>query len=295
MTDPIEDSVSDDQGSIDPVETSQEGTTGDNPAWSSVLNLIDPRVHTAVKTHLSEWDTNYRDLETKYKEAQSASTAFQEFVGIDPQEIRVSLQIAQNIADNPKEVARILAESTGMTLAEAKEVIKEEAKQEAEPEFEFNEDDDPRIKQLWEQNQALQAKQAEFFSQFEQREQEKEQQAQYNNYNKQIDVEWARLAKDDPSLDPKNAGFSSDRMDDLFGRAAILAQKGNKNPLQAAYSAQKSFIDSIKTSVAPPKPTPLFMPTNGNAPPVNESRDVSTTEGRRAKAAEVIAAMRAGG
>lgn len=274
-----------------PVETTEEGSTGDNPAWEPILNLIDPRVAPAVKTHLAEWDTNYRKTQSELSEARKANEAFQEFVGIDPGEIRISLQIAKNIADNPREVAKILAESTGMTLAEAKEVVKEEAQQESAEEFEFTDDDDPRLKQLWEQNQNLTRQQQEFFQQVEQREQEKEQKTLYDNYNKQIDLTWAKLAKDDPTLHPQNPAYSQDRMDNLFAHAATLAQRGHKDPFTAAYTAQKALI----APAPPPKPSPLFMPTNGNAPPAQESKDTSTPAGRRAAAAEIIAAMRSGG
>jgi hypothetical protein len=211
----------------------------------------------------------------------------EEFSSFDPNEVRAALQVAQRIANNPREVADIMANALGLTFQEQKELEKE-LKEEEAPAPQFTEEDDPRLVQIWEENQRLKEQQQQFFEQVEQKEVEKERVQLEQHYDQEISTELGKLYQHDPAIKGDDL-----RMQDLMQRAFIFASNGANNPIVEAYNAQANFIKSNLQRVAP-KQTPLFMPTTGNAPPVNNQVDLSTEEGKRAKAQELIAALKQG-
>lgn len=277
--------------STDPVTTSEagdsEGTvgTGLNPSWEPVLALADPRTHDAMKEHLKSWDDNYRKLESEYNEFKKTATTptgpspFDEFQGIDPAEIRAALQVTQTISQDPRRVTELLAQELGLTLAEAK-AVEAEAKKQQSAEFDFSEDDDPRLKQMYEMMQA----DRERLSKFEQAQQERyqqelahQQQLEEQRLQQQYDAQVNQEFKDLTTAHPEILNASPQLMEMLWMKAAHLAGQGDKTPLQTAYTQLNSFTESIKATVAP-KSTPLFVPTGGQAPPANETASQSTRD-----------------
>lgn len=282
---------------MDPEETTQENPvianeggdagdsvgTGINPSWEPVLSVLPEKIRETVVPHFKSWDDNYRKLESEFTEykknaAPREPSPLDEFNGIDPANIRAALQITQNIQSDPRRVAELLAESQGLTLSEAKAAVKEAEKQQAE--FEFSEDDDPRLKQMYEMMQAERERLSKFeqdqqarFQQELQRQQQMEEERLQAQYDTQVQNELKALLTANPEL--KNA--SSDFMEMLWMKAGHLAGQGDKTPLQSAYTQLNSFTESIKQTVAP-KSTPLFVPTNGQAPPANETANMSTRD-----------------
>jgi len=279
----VTEEVTQEDTSTSPASTESEAA-GTNPAWQPLLDKLPAQLRPMIEPNLKEWDDNYRALNEKYNTLKG----LEEFSSFDPSEVRAALQVAQRIADNPREVADIMAQSLGLTFAEAKEVVKELEK-EQEKELEFSEEDDPRLVQIYEENKALKARQEEFFQQQLEKEQFQEQQKLEQRFDQEINSELGKLYKHDPGIQKDDL-----RMQDLMQRAYIFASNGADNPIVDAYNAQAAFISSNLQRVAP-KNTPLFMPTNGNAPPAVSSADLSTEEGKRARAMELVAALKSKG
>lgn len=279
-----ESSIQEAEESTSPAVTPEsEEPTASNPAWEPLLDKLPAQLRPLIEPDLKAWDDNYRTLNEKYNTLKG----LEEFSTFDPGEVRAALQVAQRIADNPREVADIMASALGLTFAEAKEVVKEIEK-EQEKELEFSEEDDPRLVQLYEKNKELEARQQEFFSQQLEKEQEKERVQLEQKYDQEINLELGKLFKHDPGIQKDDA-----RMKDLMTRAWVHSNNGAVNPIMEAYNEQAAFIQHNLSRIAPKSQnTPLFMPTTGNAPPVNNQVDLSTEEGKRAKAMEVIAALK---
>lgn len=286
--------------STNPVTTSEVGDTGEsvgtgiNPSWEPILQLADPRVHEAMKTHLKTWDDNYRrDVEAAKSAAAPTPepSPYDEFQGVDPANIRAALQITETISQDPRRVAQLLADELGLSLSEAKAAVAE-AQQQQEQQVEFSEDDDPRLKQMHDmfvQQQQLidnmNKQQQERFQHELQRQEAQQREREVQVANQQVERELNDLFKENPGLkDNADPQF----MDLLWLKAGHLANQGDKTPLKTAYNQLSGFTNSIKQNVAP-KPTPLFVPTGGQAPPVQESG----SKDRRTQALEMLQALHA--
>lgn len=266
-----------------PATPESEGT-GNNPAWQPLLDKLPAQLRPMIEPDLKSWDENYRALNDKYTKLKG----LEEFSTFDPNEVRAALQVAQRIANNPREVADIMAGALGLTLQEQKELEKELKEEEAPQKPQFTEEDDPRLVQIWEENEKLKAQQQQFFEQFEQREVEKERVQLEQYYDQEITSELGKLYTHDPAIKGDDL-----RMKDLMKRAFLFAEQGSDSPIVDAYNEQAELLKSNIQRAAPQK-TPLFMPTSGNAPPVSNQLDLSTEEGKRAKAQELIAALKQG-
>jgi hypothetical protein len=253
-------------------------STGTNPAWEPVLSLLPDRIQESVKPHLSEWDANYRKLQDEFNEYKKTTaprdpSPHDEFKDIPPEDIRAALGIAQTISSDPRRVAEVMAEQLGLSLSEKKELEKE-LKQ---AEVEFTEDDDPRLKQFYEQQQQaqkqleeMQQQQRAFFEQQRQIEEEKIRQQEIARTNQEVDAELNVLFQSHPEL--KN---NQPLLNQVFITAGALAQQGSQSPLKDAYNQVTSLIGSSHTA---PASTPLFVPTGGQAPPAQDTAAMSTRD-----------------
>ena len=68
-----------------------------NPAWQTLLDEIPEVLHDRVKGKLAEWDQNYQKSFDKYK-------PFDEFVGVDPGQLKAARQLYQTLEQDPRRV-----------------------------------------------------------------------------------------------------------------------------------------------------------------------------------------------
>lgn len=297
MSAPIESTES---TSVSPVTTTEGGDqtleVKDNPAWEPVLNLVPESIQGAMKPHFVKWDENYRKLETEYNEYKTKNgprepSPLDEFQGVDPNNIRTALGIMQSIGTNPRQVAELMAEQLGLSLSEAKAAVKE-AQQQVPVTMEFNEDDDPRLKQMYDameaQRQQIEqftAQQQSYFQQEQQRQLDAQRSAEEAKVNQQVEVELQQLFQNVPGLEQNQA-----MMNLIFPLAGVLAQQGSQSPLQDAYTQVNGLMQSHRSTEVQ-KSTPLFVPTGGQAPPVSDTANKSTRE----RALEMIQALHSNG
>lgn len=103
----------------------QESGGGDsiNPAWNDLLSKVPSQLHSQVTPYLSQWDKNYQE---GLQKVHSEYEPYKKFTEHQPEELDYALSIMKAIEENPQEVAKALAEYSGLSLAEAKEVVKEQ-------------------------------------------------------------------------------------------------------------------------------------------------------------------------
>lgn len=82
--------------------TSTEQSSGINPAWNDLLNALPSSLHSQAIPHLRKWDEG---VQNRFQQVQSQYAPYRDIVeaGTDPGEIMASVQLAQMIANNPRE------------------------------------------------------------------------------------------------------------------------------------------------------------------------------------------------
>lgn len=258
--------------------------SGFNQAWAPLFEALPESLRNLeqVRTPLKEWDKNYQSLQEKYKPFESVPENYR-----NPEALNAAVNILENLNNNPHLVLSRLAEQLGVTFAEAKEIVDEVKEQ--EPELEFSDDDDPRLKALNDQIRRQEERFNSFFEQQTQAEQERlvEQQAK---------VEGSKIDQQVKAL--IDAGhFGTDPADQQVGirglmtRAKIHLDAGSRDPIGAAFAEQQAEYAVIAKRFQQQNRTPqnlLFMPTGGQAPstaPV--APDLDTQEGRFAYAKQI--------
>lgn len=105
-------------GSTSATETTSTSSAGDSsgghPAWGSVLDIIPPALHDAVKGRLSEYDKN---ANSRIEKVQSDYEPFKQFAGTDPGRMQEALNIYQNLERDPQSFYNLLAENLGIDVS----------------------------------------------------------------------------------------------------------------------------------------------------------------------------------
>lgn len=269
-------------GSLAPDEGGQDGF---NPAWNPLLEVLPDGIKPLVKEPLKQWDKNYQELQDKYKPFADLPEQYR-----NADTVQKAMQVWGNLETNPQGVLKLLAESLGVSLAEAKEIVKEEQKAEEKSNvpLEFSEDDDPRLKTMADQLTAYEKKFNDFFTQ----QTEKEQQALVAKAaaeeGKKIDAQVEKILQ----TGEFGTTFEEQKpfLQVLMPLANTYIQQGSNDPVGDAYKHMQSFTKTLATKFAPQNPNAnlLFIPPGGQAPPNNpEPPDLNTEQGRRAQAAQV--------
>lgn len=266
----------------DSLATPEAEGSGLNPAWSPLLDVLPEqfRVMPSVTDQLKQWDSNYNELQEKYKPYADLPEVFR-----DPETLQSAMNLWQNTMHDPHQTARALAEHLGLTLSEAQQ-LQEEIEEQEETPLEFNEEDDPRLAELYKQLEAEKARNSQFYEQYTAQEQAKIQQAEEHRMGQEIDGKVRQLIEGGHI--PRDAQGNPDQvlLKDLMTRANFLISQGSRDPIMDAYKAQQEIINYASARQAPPKQPLLFMPPSGGAAPANDPKppDLSTSEGRIALA-----------
>ena len=132
-------------------ESSSEGAGGGlNPAWSPLLEKIPSQLHPMVTPHLSEWDKNFQ---TELQKVQSKYAPYEEILGsgVDPQRLQQALGFFELAESDPQRVYNEMAKFYGYGQEDQGQQV-----QDSEVDDPFGEvDDDPRLAQLQQQQEAI--------------------------------------------------------------------------------------------------------------------------------------------
>lgn len=85
---------------------------GMNPAWNDILGAIPSEHHEKLIPHLQSFDQSYQ---SKMQEATKSYEGYQDFVDnkIDPEHIKIALNLAQALEDNPQAIYEALHQDFG--------------------------------------------------------------------------------------------------------------------------------------------------------------------------------------
>lgn len=230
--------------SPEPVVVETPVAVNTNPAWNSLLENVPEMLHDKIKPQLAEWDQNYQKSFDKYK-------PYDEFVGVDPGQLRASRQLMQALETDPMRVyenLRVHLEANGQLQAQQQEEVEDLSGDE-----DFQED--PRLVQM---QQGLQR-----MEQLWQQQENAKVQAEADNWmnNQQAQVTEALKAK---GIDPD--------WNHILPVAAGLIQSG-VDPDKAMSQAVGGF-EALVTKYRPSanNGAPLLMPPGSSSPstaPVN--------------------------
>lgn len=269
--------------SLATTETGGGEDSGFNQAWKPVLDVLPEQMHLLIKEPLKQWDQNYQKLQEEYKPYKDLPEGWR-----DPERLNAAINVMENINNDPHQVLKVLAESLGVSLAEAKEIVKEA---EAEPELEFTEDDDPRLIALSKQIQQERAEREEFIAQQVEREEQRLIAEQAKIEGAQIDRQVQQI------VDAGHYGTTNEQrtplIQDLMLRADYAFKNGSRDPIGDAFKAQQAVFGVVAQRSTPqqPKQNLLFVPASGQAPANNSPGPDLNTEQGRAAAARAVADM----
>jgi hypothetical protein len=284
VTEAVSETTTTDDSTSLATETPEAGAT-ENSAWAPLLDALPDSLRNLeqIQNPLREWDKNYQQLQEQYAPFKDLPEQYR-----DPQLLNNALQVWQNIEQNPHQVLRILADSLGVSLAEAQAIVQEQQQEPPAP-VEFDDDDDPRLKALQQQIEAQKQQFDQFFEQQTAVEQERIQNEAANYEGQKMDDQVRQLLEaghlgDSPEL-------QKDMISDLMQRAYALLQNGSNDPIMDAFKSQQAFTSTLAkrfTGTAPPQQNLLFLPTGGT-PPSNapQAPNLDTQEGRYAYARQI--------
>lgn len=257
--------------SLAPTESEGESF---NQAWAPLLDALPEQLRTmeSVTNPLKEWDKNYQKLQEEFKPFKELPEQYR-----NPEYINQAGAIFERLQADPNGFLKLLAENLGVSLAEAKEIVKEEVKPEPVVPLEFGEDDDPRLPAMAKQIKEQQDRFDKYFQQQTEIEQKKINDAAAAEQGKLIDAQVTKLISD------KVIPNDPEVLKDLMMRATIAMQQGSRDPITDAVKSQQAFTQQLQGRINPqPAKQPLlFMPTTGAAPANGPTQpDLNTANGR---------------
>jgi hypothetical protein len=143
------------QGQQEISAPSDTGTSsGINPAWSELLEVVPSQLHSQVTPHLQKWDQNYQtQIQKVHSEYEPWNPILQS--GVTPQDVDFALGLMNAVSTNPQEVLAALQEwINGEEGSEYEEQGQYESNPQS-PEYgqEFDISQHPKVQQM---EQALQ-------------------------------------------------------------------------------------------------------------------------------------------
>lgn len=150
------------QVSQTPVENQQQpqgGADGGNPSWNEILQVLPTSLHGQVRPALEKWD---RGVQQRFEQVQQRYSPYSQFVeqGVSPEDIEIALGIAQQINNDPQAFYKTYSEYLGIT--DKPQGQGQQQPENHDPEFDLGDfsqepQEDPRLSQIEQQQQALAA------------------------------------------------------------------------------------------------------------------------------------------
>lgn len=228
-----------------------------NPAWNPLLEKLPTEFHSMIAPTLREWDTG---VQKRFTDVQSKYEPYKQFVeqSVDPEQIQVSLQVAQMLRDNPRFVYDKMMEQygeewgvTGQGVVEEQDTFEEGE----EPVYSF--ENDPAFQQTQAQVQAL--------AQFQQA--QIEQQAR-QEINQQIEKEFADVSTKYGELNQQEIN--------------MIVSVATAQNLTVPQAAEQVFAFAPRQAAAPATSLPNIVPPGGGVPAQIQNPASLDSKGTRA-------------
>lgn len=282
MTDPVVSNESIESGVSEgiPAET-QVTPDAFQDGWKDVFEALPQDYGKLIEEPLKEHDRKYQELQTKWNSVKDIP---QEYLS-DPNQISQAMQIMQRIQNDPYNVLQLMAENLGVTIAQAEQIVEEQVQAQTAPVF--TDDDDPRLKTMWDTIQAQNERWEQAVGGLQGLEQKREQQALEYQESQKIDKQVSELISTGKiPNDPNNPAVQQHYISDLMMRAKTALEQGSRDPIADGFKQQQEFLGFLgqrQQAAQPAQQYPLFMPTNGAAPAnAPKPPDTSTADGRLA-------------
>lgn len=253
-------------GGVAPVEP-----PAPKPVWADAVEKFPEGLRGLATEQFTTWDTQVNQKFSQIHEQYKPLKAYETFAQaqIAPEELQEAHAFAQMIKSDPEGVTRALAQSLGLTFAEAAEVIEESQSQEVNPEIESLRQAQQQMAEAFEEQQRSFAMQQEEARQAQSIEAEIE----------QINSTFGKMSQ--PVLN------------EVLQRAHDMSLRtGAPVSLTDAYKSLEQFVGAVqKTTPRPGALAPRTIPS-GNAQPIAppaKSLGQMTPAETRAYAAEVMA------
>lgn len=148
------------QVSSPPVDNSQqESAESGHPAWQEVLQALPTSLHSQVLPALEKWD---RGVQQRFEQVQQRYSPYNPIVekGVSPEDIEIALGIANQINENPQGFYDTYRQYLGIT--DEPQGQGQQRTENNDPEFDLGDysqeqQEDPRLAQIEQQQQALAA------------------------------------------------------------------------------------------------------------------------------------------
>lgn len=246
-----------------PVGDSVQGeSTGGNPAWQDILNVIPDSLHSTIRPALEKWDKGVQD---RFQTVHSQYEPFKPFLesGIDPQNINYALAILDKIENDPRSIYDALAEYNGW----AEQQGQSESEFDAENYDPENPPDDPRL---------LRAEQlAEAVAEYTMQQHEQQEAAR----------EDAALDEHISSLKEQHGIAEDDSIADRFVLGLMLAGATAED----AFNEYVNMQSTVATRPRPNDSAPVVLGSGGGIPSANIDRQqLRDPKVRRALVAQML-------
>lgn len=227
-------------------EATEQQPSGGHPAWADLQKDLDPISWSRVEPFLKQQDA---EVQKKFESKAQETAWLTELnkAGYDTDRIRASVNVAQQLNENPKEVYDMLAQylrENGM-LEEAAEV--EAAGDQVEAETSTGES-------------ALEAQLREQQEKFESYVNQQESEKLLQRETQKVDTEVSALKTAHPE-------FTPDDLKEIISRAISQHAATGKVPaLEEVAGQYTEFLNRIRSTPTPGDSAPNLLPTGGAAP-----------------------------
>lgn len=139
-------------GEVQGTESSDESSSGLNPAWGEALSAIPEQFHGVLTPHFQQWDQDAQKRIESVNSQLKNYEPYKDFVEneVDAETLAQGYQLLYQLNQDPQAVYRALKEAYGFDPAGSESVSEEEGEEE-NPELL-----DPRFDQLTQQQQQMQ-------------------------------------------------------------------------------------------------------------------------------------------
>lgn len=259
---------------IDPPEittpdSSNDSGGGDNPAWGEFLGAIPESLHPIAKPFLEKWDTG---VQQRFEKVQSEYSPYKRFLDekIDPAQIDGSLQLWNLMQQDPRKIYDALQQNygdewgiNGQGQSPSADDDDFEDDETAPPQF--NLEDDPRFKQMQEQQGTI----ASFLAAQVEKEERAKIDAEIDSQFKAVNTKYGELGKEDVD----------------FIVSVALQQN-----IDVTAAADKYFARVGAPGAQTKQPLPTVVPTGGGIPQQVVDPTQLDRKGTRDMVAAILAA-----
>lgn len=267
-------------GQAEGQETSQGGTSKQNPAWAPLLEKIPSSMHPIVEPVLREWD---QGVQKRFQTQAEQFAPYRPLLEqkIDPQDLMGAYGLVQQMNENPLDFFErykqmLISQGLYQEAAQVQQVQDEAAAEESAAEFR-----DPRVDQL-------QAQQQQFLESVQQAQaQAAIQESEQRNL--------AAIASELDSLKQRYGNFPDWVEAELYDRAARLTNElGRPASLTEAMADFQQMRQNILSVPRPGAQAPKVVPGGGGYPQAQVNREALKTEGGRLTGIQAIIARTRG-